>query len=55
MPIPGTTNLERLEEKLGATNIALTARDLAEIKRVAADIPVEVERYPANLMATVGR
>jgi len=55
VPIPGTTKLERLEENLGAADIELTARDLAEIERTAAAIQVEGERYPAHLMATTGR
>ena len=55
VPIPGTTKLHRLEENLGAAEVALTADDLAEIERKAAEIQVEGERYPANLMAMVGR
>ena len=55
VPIPGTTKLLRLEENIGAANVNLTAADLAEIQRVAAEIPIEGERYPANLMATTGR
>jgi aryl-alcohol dehydrogenase-like predicted oxidoreductase len=55
VPIPGTTKLHRLEENLGAADIELTARDLAEIERAAAEIQVEGERYPEQLMATTGR
>jgi aryl-alcohol dehydrogenase-like predicted oxidoreductase len=55
VPIPGTTKLHRLEENLGAAVVDLTAYDLAEIERAAAQIHVEGERYPAHLMATVGR
>ncbi len=55
VPIPGTTKLPRLEENLAAADIQLTAHDLAEIQRAAARIPVEGERYPAHLMATIGR
>jgi aryl-alcohol dehydrogenase-like predicted oxidoreductase len=55
VPIPGTTKLNRLEENLGAANIALTEADLAEIKRAAADIHIEGERYPAHILATSGR
>jgi aryl-alcohol dehydrogenase-like predicted oxidoreductase len=55
VPIPGTTKLNRLEENLGAANIALTEADLAEIKRAAADIHIEGERYPAHILATTGR
>src|SRR5271157_144248 len=55
VPIPGTTRLLRLEENLGAAEIALTDGDLTEIERVAAAIHVEGERYPAHLLATTGR
>jgi aryl-alcohol dehydrogenase-like predicted oxidoreductase len=55
VPIPGTTKLHRLEENLGAAEIVLTAGDLAEIEHAAAEIHVEGERYPAQLMATTGR
>jgi len=55
VPIPGTTKLHRLEENLGAANVKLTAGDLAGIKRAAAEIQIEGERYPEYLMATTGR
>ena len=54
VPIPGTTKLHRLEENLGAADVELTARDLAEIERAASAIQVEGERYPEQLMATTG-
>ena len=55
VPIPGTTKLHRLEENLGAADVALTADDLAGIERAASGIAIEGERYPAQLLATVGR
>lgn len=55
VPIPGTTRLHRLEENLGAADITLTAADLAGIDDAAAEIPIEGERYPAQLMAATGR
>ncbi len=55
VPIPGTTKPNRLVENLGATEITLTALDLAEIQRGAAGIQIEGERYPAQLLATTGR
>ena len=55
VPIPGTTKLNRLEENLGAADITLSATDLAEIEQAAAGIHVEGERYPEQLMATIGR
>ncbi len=55
VPIPGTTKLERLEENLGATAVALTPDDLLEIDRAAAAITVVGERYPERLEKMTGR
>jgi len=55
VPIPGTTKLHRLEENLAAAELRLTPADLDDIERAAAGIRVEGERYPAHLLATVGR
>ncbi|WP_439543092.1 aldo/keto reductase [Hyphomicrobium sp.] len=55
VPIPGTTKLHRLEENIEAVNVALTTSDLAEIQEAAAAIQIEGERYPAHLMAAIGR
>ncbi|MGH3186597.1 MAG: aldo/keto reductase, partial [Streptosporangiaceae bacterium] len=49
VPIPGTRRLERLEENIGATQIELTAGDLAEIETAAAAIQVQGARYPEHL------
>jgi aryl-alcohol dehydrogenase-like predicted oxidoreductase len=54
-PIPGTTKVERLEENIGAAAVELTADDLAEIERAAAEIPVQGDRYPEHLEALTGR
>lgn len=55
VPIPGTTKLHRLEENLGAADVELSAADLADIEKASQAIKVEGERYPPQLMATVGR
>jgi aryl-alcohol dehydrogenase-like predicted oxidoreductase len=55
VPIPGTTKLHRLEENLGATEVYLTAADLAEIDAQMAGISIEGERYPKAMAAMVGR
>src|SRR5208283_3393522 len=52
VPIPGTTKLHRLEENLDAANVVLNEADLVEIRRALAEIDVEGERYPEQLMAT---
>jgi aryl-alcohol dehydrogenase-like predicted oxidoreductase len=55
VPIPGTTKLHRFEENIAAADIELTTGDLGAIGQALSDIAVEGERYPAHLMATVGR
>ena len=55
VPIPGTTKLHRLEENLAAADVELSAYDLAEIQRAAADIAIEGERYPEQWLKTTGR
>jgi aryl-alcohol dehydrogenase-like predicted oxidoreductase len=55
VPIPGTTKRHRLEENLGAAAIELTAGDLREIDRAAAQIEVHGARYPEHLQQMVGR
>jgi aryl-alcohol dehydrogenase-like predicted oxidoreductase len=55
VPIPGTTKLERLEENLGATKIALTAEDVRALEESSSKIKVEGARYPASHAALVGR
>ena len=55
VPIPGTTKLDRLEENLGAADIMLMPKDLADINAALATITIEGERYPENLMARTGR
>jgi aryl-alcohol dehydrogenase-like predicted oxidoreductase len=54
-PIPGTTKLHRLEENLGAANVALSTDDLREIHDSVSKISLQGERYPAHLQALVGR
>ncbi len=55
VPIPGTTNLERLEENIGATQVSLSADDLSEIDGAAAKIHVEGGRYPEMLEKLTNR
>ena len=45
VPIPGTTKLHRLEENIGATNVELSAEDLAYIDNVFSKIDVQGARY----------
>lgn len=55
VPIPGTTKLERLDENIGAVGVGLTADDLAEIERAAAQITIHGNRYPEKLEQLTGR
>ncbi len=55
VPIPGTTKLHRLEENLGATDLALSAADLREIGDALMNIAVQGERYPKQLAELAGR
>jgi aryl-alcohol dehydrogenase-like predicted oxidoreductase len=54
VPIPGTTKLSRLEENLGAADIALTPEDLRAIDAAASKIQVEGARYPEELEKRTG-
>ncbi len=54
VPIPGTTRLDRLEENLGAAELELTAADLHEIDRAAANVSVVGDRYPERMEKMAG-
>jgi aryl-alcohol dehydrogenase-like predicted oxidoreductase len=55
VPIPGTRRVERLEENLAAATLELTADDLGEIERAAAQIQVLGARYPEHLQRLIDR
>src|SRR5579862_8371173 len=55
VPIPGTTELHRLEENLGAADFELLPEDLRGIEEVLARVRIVGDRYPAALQARVGR
>jgi len=55
VPIPGTTKLHRLEENIGAVDVALTPDDLREIDDAASKITVQGARYPEQLEQMTGR
>jgi aryl-alcohol dehydrogenase-like predicted oxidoreductase len=54
VPIPGTTKLHRLDENLGAADVALSAAELDKLTQALNTINVIGERYPAALQARVG-
>jgi aryl-alcohol dehydrogenase-like predicted oxidoreductase len=55
VPIPGTTKLHRLEENIGATEVALSADELREIDRALAEVSIEGARYSQSLQKLVDR
>jgi aryl-alcohol dehydrogenase-like predicted oxidoreductase len=50
VPIPGTRNLHRLDENVGAAAVELSADDLSEIETGAAKITVEGARAPDQVL-----
>ena len=55
VPIPGTRNLERLDENIGAVAVDLTSDDLREMNGAASRINVQGARYPEKLEQMTGR
>jgi len=55
VPIPGTTELHRLEENLGAANVDVTAEDLQTIESGSSTIKVAGTRYPQWVEQVTGR
>lgn len=55
VPIPGTTNLNRLEENLGTVNIELTTDELQEIRAAASQITIQGSRYPEQSGKLINR
>jgi aryl-alcohol dehydrogenase-like predicted oxidoreductase len=55
VPIPGTTNADRLKENMGSAAIALSKEDIAGIDEAAAKIKIEGARYPEKLEAMTNR
>jgi aryl-alcohol dehydrogenase-like predicted oxidoreductase len=54
VPIPGTRKLHRLEENIGAVDVALTSDDLREIESATSAITVQGARYPEHLERMTG-
>lgn len=54
-PIPGTTKTSRLEENVGAVDVALSADDLTRIGAAIPEAAVEGARYSEAGLAMVGR
>jgi aryl-alcohol dehydrogenase-like predicted oxidoreductase len=50
VPIPGTTEIQRLEENIGSPSVELTSDDLDEINAAASKIPIQGERLPESIL-----
>ncbi len=55
VPIPGTRRIERVEENTGATQVALSADDVADLNGLAARVGVQGDRYNEAGLGMVGR
>jgi len=55
VPIPGTRRLTRLEENIGAADVALTAEDLAELDEASTQVKIVGERYPEAMQQMINR
>lgn len=54
-PIPGTTEVNRLQENLGAVQVVLSSDDLNQINEEASKIDVQGTRYPESMQNRVGK
>ena len=55
IPIPGTSNLTRLEENVAAAGVELTTEDLDRIERAAPKGAAAGERYSPEMLELTGR
>jgi aryl-alcohol dehydrogenase-like predicted oxidoreductase len=55
VPIPGTTRLERVEENTRATEVALSADDVADLDALAERVGVSGARYDEAMLGMVDR
>jgi aryl-alcohol dehydrogenase-like predicted oxidoreductase len=55
VPIPGSKRRSRVEENVGAAEVALTAQDVARLDEIAPAGVAAGERYPPRSMSTVYR
>ncbi|MET0416070.1 MAG: aldo/keto reductase, partial [Actinoplanes sp.] len=55
VPIPGTTKVHRLAENSGATEVQLTAEDVAEITAASERVEILGDRYPEEMQRWINR
>jgi len=54
VPIPGTTNPTHLEENVGATAVAFSVDELAELNTAVAAISIQGARLPPAVLSATG-
>jgi aryl-alcohol dehydrogenase-like predicted oxidoreductase len=55
VPIPGTRNIDHLNENLGGINVELTAADLRDIGGALSEITIRGERMSEQHMQQIDR
>jgi aryl-alcohol dehydrogenase-like predicted oxidoreductase len=55
VPIPGTRNLNRLEENLGAADIELRPEEIIDLNDALSKIEISGDRYPSEYANRVGK
>jgi len=55
VPIPGTTNVTRLQENTGSVDLSLSIDELSRINAALKEIKILGDRYPAQFQAAVGK
>ena len=55
VPIPGTRRIERIQENIGGTTLALSADDKADLDELARRVGVAGDRYNEQHLNLVGR
>lgn len=55
VPIPGSRNLQHLDENIGSMAVELTLDDLQEINSAISKIEIQGDRYPKELQQLTGR
>lgn len=55
VPIPGTSKLQRLQENIGGTNIALSDEELSKINASLETINIFGDRYPKEIQSKIGK
>ena len=55
VPIPGTRRLGRLQENLGAAEVALDPEDLTELDDASTQVKIGGERYPEAMQRMINR